>query len=482
MFSYPRPPSWPVPSGTFSHYSYVNQTNIALDNENVEQILSARELPRDKLVHIQSLRDSVCIIVRTFHIGADVKTEAIGTGTLINNNQIITAAHCLERIPDTMIYAVFGYHACHSETHLFDITDIQCHPILDVGLATLAGNPDRRYTPMPIRYSAQLAGEYWALHHAGGLALQISTGQIADLGGRYYQEQQEIIIHAGDGASGAGLFSTRSIEIVGIIYYRSMGFGRVSRKTISFDRIRDWLTANLRPKPLPIALAFNPRSTLCIGRCLSIRIDTSKLEEESAEAITWHKFSTLYIPQIREFLRQLDLHVNHTGVEPVIPAILSHGVTFDTHQRYHHFITRDPSKTIFSKLIGTHCKTKLINALGALVQFMQYLIFKRLNQRQRNTLLHNQPKSLNPDVRNPGFTFGFLLTFNVAEVDDDIPRTVLYMESGIESGPFHFYPETDYISYEVDRKTKNKLDNAHIYDMNKFLDRAIEAGRRGLLI
>lgn len=488
---YPKAPSRPVHKGTFSDYSYVNQTGIKLDNENIQKILTEQTLAGGALAHMQALREATCIIVRTSKLGSGILTEAIGTGTLINHEQVVTAKHCLEYIPDTGIYFVFGYFTRTGETHLFDIARVECHPDKDLALVTLEGNPGIRYTPIPIRYIEQAGGEYWIIHHAGGLPAQVSTGHIADLSGRYYQLQQEIIVHAGDGASGAGIFSSRFTDIIGIIYYRSMGFGRVSRKTILFGQVKDWILRNMSPENLLLRSMsvvmqqqyFRPRDALSIGKCFTIHIDTSRLEEESPEAITWSKLASKYIPEIKQFLRELNEHVNGSGAAPKIPAILSYGVDFDTHQPQHHINTKrrdDKDKTTFATEIGTNCQAKIIQALAVLIQFMQHLIFKRLNQEQRNTLLCNKPKILYPDIRSPGFTFAFRLGFNLALLrEGEDPHTLLYMETGVEVGAFHFYPEIDYTMHTVDKKIRNKLDNAHIYDINKFLDKAVDASHFG---
>eukprot|EP01048_Picozoa_sp_COSAG05_P030881 COSAG05_NODE_10967_length_537_cov_0.550228_2_plen_59_part_01 len=55
---------------------------------------------------------------------------------------------------------------------------------------------------------SQPVGRHAVFHHAGGLACQVSTGSIVDFNTNYVRVgTQSIVVEAGPGASGAGVFN-----------------------------------------------------------------------------------------------------------------------------------------------------------------------------------------------------------------------------------------------------------------------------------
>ena len=80
------------------------------------------------------------------------------------------------------------------------------HPSLDVALLF---TPKQAGVKRGIRRCAeeQPAGQYFLAHHAGGLPLQISTGEIPDYSGVGFVLEHHLLADAGPLASGAGVFN-----------------------------------------------------------------------------------------------------------------------------------------------------------------------------------------------------------------------------------------------------------------------------------
>jgi hypothetical protein len=277
--TYPKAADHPVASNFFSAKEYLNRSKYRIDNQRVSVLQAQKGIGPDDKQHIAELAASTCIMLHSYTVAGKSFTEAVGTGLLVNESQIITAKHTLTYVTGSTLYVGFNYNTKDGSGDLFKLTNIEAHYLEDIAVVTLSGCPGIVYNPVNIHWDEQPLGEYWVCHHAGGFPCMLSIGEFPDHGGHQFQYEQELLIHAGSGASGAGIFSSKEHFAVGIMYYRSIGYCRVSRKTVLFANVRAWLISvlakpNMLRQQISVAikksLYYRPYRTLKLGHCIPI--------------------------------------------------------------------------------------------------------------------------------------------------------------------------------------------------------------------
>lgn len=126
--SYPTPPSQPVASNVFSTKEYLNRTHNHIDNQKVAVLGAQPGIRESDRKHIRAISRSTCIILRSYTISGRSFTEAVGTGILVSESQIITAKHTVLPVRGSTLYVGFGYIQKNSLGELFKVETVQEYP------------------------------------------------------------------------------------------------------------------------------------------------------------------------------------------------------------------------------------------------------------------------------------------------------------------------------------------------------------------
>jgi hypothetical protein len=103
---------------------------------------------------------------------------------------------------------------------------------LDIVQVTLERCPDSKIPRAKPMLTEQPIGRHAIFHHAGGKGCQVSTGDIVDFDTNYQQVgTQSIIVEAGSGASGAGVFNSEG-NMIGIMTFRTNRYGKIARDMV----------------------------------------------------------------------------------------------------------------------------------------------------------------------------------------------------------------------------------------------------------
>ena len=130
------------------------------------------------------------------------------------------------------------------QTQVFSVVAIDVDPDgLDLVRLTLEASPSLGVKRASISKTEQPVGPHAAFHYAGGLSLQISTGDIVESGEHFNISTQSILLDAGPGASGAGLFDHHG-NLIGFLTFRTTQFGKIARDFVLLSQF-----SFFNPKP-----------------------------------------------------------------------------------------------------------------------------------------------------------------------------------------------------------------------------------------
>eukprot|EP01047_Picozoa_sp_COSAG01_P013316 COSAG01_NODE_621_length_14780_cov_1056.278591_11_plen_478_part_00 len=224
---YPVAPSCPMPMGVLSQNYFVSMEILpSVDNKAIPTIPKKRGF--GEYVHEYSKSTGR---FQTFGNGKTL----VGTGVLVGD-EIYTSRHFFEArkkygIQGQVIFSISNPKKKMTENYEVVSFSKDLNG-LDIVRVNLKKRPDSDVCrAMPVMVS-QPVGRHAVFHHAGGLACQVSTGSIVDFNTNYVRVgTQSIVVEAGPGASGAGVFNAEG-ELIGILTFRTTRYGKIARDMV----------------------------------------------------------------------------------------------------------------------------------------------------------------------------------------------------------------------------------------------------------
>ena len=236
---YPIAPNYPMPMGLQSNASYVSASILKrAGNEPVARIPDRGDF--GNYVHRVSQSTGR---LDTFGNGQSI----VGTGVLVGDKFVYTSRHFVSErnrmgIQGPITFAISN-NTVH-QTQVFSVVAIDVDPDgLDLVRLTLEASPSLGVKRASISKTEQPVGPHAAFHYAGGLSLQISTGDIVESGKHFNISTQSILLDAGPGASGAGLFDHHG-NLIGFLTFRTTQFGKIARDFVLLSQF-----SFFNPKP-----------------------------------------------------------------------------------------------------------------------------------------------------------------------------------------------------------------------------------------
>ncbi len=435
------PAAVPAYSGAYSNLCFLNQQALpALSNHYYAALAN-------------SLRQHTQVIARnTYLILAD--GVSIGTGVCVSHNLIIIAKHCLEGYNDAYYEVVPDFYTSQASCAYYPVESCIEHPGYDVALLFVPALPARSKS-LTLSFEEQPGGGYLLAHHAGGLPLQLSTGEMVNVGpnnsassssssfaSNYAALQHTLIADAGPLASGAGVFDGAKQALIGISTERTIAYGRIARHLLLLATIQPWLLAQLKqysrfmPYYLEEPIVRTPPAPLLFSE------NSQTYYSDEREALSWVR-AKKHAYAIRAFLTsfgeyQLDSKKKAAVKMPVGENIINNFI-LDSHQPQH--LGTRAKKSPLSGDLGHSVENPLIKAFGiALVNIMALYI--RLPHASEVNVLSwdNRDKET---VNNWAVDFSPIIVGTARLTQQSSgklkPTTILQIDGDFPN-QFHYYP------------------------------------------
>ena len=359
-----------LPMSMFSNLAYINTFDLS-DLKNIRY----QSLDSSLKGKISSLAINTCIVVADGLV--------LGTGVLISPNVLIIAKHSIDSLPkESKIYAVFGFLTPSSACRYYEVETIIYHPAEDVALLKVSGFPTFGFNcQLPkLEFEDQPVGGFYLAHHAGGLALQISTGEFPDYGGNIYTLEHLLITDAGPLASGGGVFDGASKNLIGINTARTSELGALSRKILILYLIKDWLQSQLyQYSNTPYPSLQNSGYSFVAPPPRAPEIDLSEIQTDDIETSAWVR-AKLRAKSIFNFLNTLYNYLNNASAsekDVAVPEFINfEKMLFDTHQSQH--LGSRSDKTRINKYIGSSTHHPFLITLSYTVNFIYNFFNSRI--------------------------------------------------------------------------------------------------------